>query len=92
MNPWRRYVEASSNYAVSRVRKGLQLYWRGKNVPDTLHEGLVTVLANTSDGRDFRPVQEPLSDDQVSQALRILEKNGEVKLENGVVRILQLAE
>src|SRR5438876_10876174 len=87
MNPWSR----SADYPVSRVRKGLQLYLRGRNVPDKLNSGLVTVLTNTSDGSDMS-VYDPLSDSQVLEALRALEKNGEVKIVGDMVQIIDINE
>ncbi len=92
-NPWRRFTEAFKDYNISRVRKGLELYRRGNNVPDTINMGIVTILANTSSGQDYvRPFFDQLSDTQVLEALRVMEKNGEVALEGDNVRVIRLSE
>jgi hypothetical protein len=77
---------------VSRVRRGLELYRRGNNVPDALSVGLVRVLANTSDGRDFRALYNPMSDGQTLKALLVLERSGEVKIEGDSVRVVRLSD
>jgi len=92
LNPWHRYSVASEEYHVSRVRRGLWLYRRGNNVPDMLPVGLVTVLANTSDGHDFRSLYDPMSDAQTLKALQVLERSAEVKIEGDNVRVIQLAD
>ncbi len=79
---WKQVVKPSSEYVLNRVRKGLELYTRGLSPPKILDIEFASALANTYYGtdRDFQPPNHPIPDADVLEALRLMERNGEIQL------------
>ncbi len=87
---WKRFIAPDPDYVLTRVRQGLALYRNGGNVPDNLDIPFATALANTASFGDnsFQPVYHPLSDSDITEALSAMERNGEIRIEAGMIRFL----